>query len=228
MKTSEIRIFENPQFGKIRTAGTSDELAIQPREVTAVWAVESGLHGVSYAGSTRTGFFEVPGVTVKEPATPPVIVTTALPNGTVNTNYSKTLEVTGNTPITWSIESGTLPTGLSLNATTGVISGTPTAAGSSSFTVKATNDGGNGTKQLSITISAAPQVPQFVGLADEYQAGSPPVPLQAINIGTVQLTVFKVNGVTATEFNPSAAGVYLVEAFSADGTLRIWKYVKVK
>ena len=84
--------------------------------------------------------------------TAPTITTASLPNGTVGTAYSQTLTATGETPITWSIDSGTLPTGLSL-AGTGVISGTPTTAATSAFTVKAINAKGNNTKSLSITIA---------------------------------------------------------------------------
>jgi len=86
--------------------------------------------------------------------TTPTITTASLPNGTVGTAYSQTLAATGDTPITWTIDgTGTLPTGLSL-ATTGTISGTPTTAGASTFTVKATNAAGYDTKSLSITIAA--------------------------------------------------------------------------
>jgi len=89
--------------------------------------------------------------------TVPTITTTSLPNGKVNTTYSTTLSATGSTPITWSLQSGTLPTGLSLS-TAGVISGTPTAQGTSSFTVRATNAAGSATKVLSITITAPPKI----------------------------------------------------------------------
>jgi hypothetical protein len=65
----------------------------------------------------------------------PTITTTTLSNGTVGAAYSATLAATGDTPITWSIDSGTLPGGLSLNGTTGVISGIPTTAGTATFTV---------------------------------------------------------------------------------------------
>jgi formylglycine-generating enzyme required for sulfatase activity len=83
----------------------------------------------------------------------PKITTAALPNGPAGTAYSQTLTATGLVPITWSLDNGTtLPTGLSLEGTTGVISGTPTTAGTYSFTVKAANAEGNDTKQLSITI----------------------------------------------------------------------------
>ena len=57
------------------------------------------------------------------------ISTTSLPNGQVGVAYSATLTATGGTtPYAWSITSGVLPTGLSLNGSTGLISGTPSGA----------------------------------------------------------------------------------------------------
>ena len=73
---------------------------------------------------------------------------------TLDVGGSKTLTATGTAPITWSIDGG-LPAGLSLNADTGEISGTPTADGTAKFTVKATNSAGSNTKELSITIAKA-------------------------------------------------------------------------
>lgn len=91
---------------------------------------------------------------------PPRITTTSpLASGTVGTAYSSvTLAASGN-PTSWEITEGSLPAGLTLDENTGVISGTPTAQGTSNFTVTATNSGGSDSEQLSITINAQTNVP---------------------------------------------------------------------
>ena len=86
-------------------------------------------------------------------AAAPTITTDTLPNGKVGEAYSHTLTADGTTPITWSVSGGALPEGLTLNETTGEISGTPTAEGTAKFTVKAENSAGSDTKELSVTIT---------------------------------------------------------------------------
>ena len=81
----------------------------------------------------------------------PIITTTSLPNGVIGATYNAQLEATGTAPITWALASGVLPTGLTLS-TEGVISGTPTTTGTSTFTVQATNNIGSDTKELTIKI----------------------------------------------------------------------------
>ena len=72
--------------------------------------------------------------------TPLTINVPGLPYGVLNTSYSATLTaIGGNAPYMWSISSGGLPSWAMLNASTGVISGTPNATGTSNFTVKATD-----------------------------------------------------------------------------------------
>lgn len=67
----------------------------------------------------------------------PTILNSSLPQGSVSTAYSATLTASGGkAPYTWSLLQGSLPAGLSLDGGSGVISGTPTAPGTSSFTVQ--------------------------------------------------------------------------------------------
>jgi len=72
---------------------------------------------------------------------PLVIVTTGdLTRGTVGSGYSFTLQKLGGaSPYTWALASGALPAGLMLNASSGVVSGTPTEFGTFSFTVRLTD-----------------------------------------------------------------------------------------
>lgn len=87
-----------------------------------------------------------------------VINTESLPNALQNAEYSAALSATGAVggAITWSIASGGLPAGLTLIAATGVISGTPTAKGASTFTVTATEEGGGtAAKELTLTVASS-------------------------------------------------------------------------
>ncbi len=91
----------------------------------------------------------------------PSITTSSLPGGTKTGTYNQTLTGTnGTTPYTWSITTGTLPTGLSLNAATGAITGTvDPAATNQTFTVTLTDANGvTATKSLTITVNGLPSV----------------------------------------------------------------------
>ncbi|MEN3331351.1 MAG: hypothetical protein V7641_716 [Blastocatellia bacterium] len=87
------------------------------------------------------------------------VTTTSLANGTVSTAYTATLQANGGTPpYSWSLTSGALPAGLSLNANTGAITGTPTTAATANFTVQVQDSAApaaTATKALSITVNAA-------------------------------------------------------------------------
>lgn len=88
---------------------------------------------------------------------PLIVTTTLLPNGSLNVAYSATLLASGGTkPYSWSITAGSLPAGLSLDGSTGVISGTPTTSQKSTFTVQVADAATHAaTQQLSITIEPA-------------------------------------------------------------------------
>ncbi len=87
-----------------------------------------------------------------------VVTTSALTNASPNTNYAATLQATGGVaPLTWSLQSGSLPTGLSL-APSGAITGDPTVPGSFPFTVQVTDSstaqqGGTQTAQAQLTLT---------------------------------------------------------------------------
>jgi hypothetical protein len=81
------------------------------------------------------------------------ITSTSLPDGRVGTDYVTVIEVFDNGfAYSWSIISGNLPDGLSLNQYTGQIKGNPTAAGTYTFTVQIDDGIKKATKELSIRI----------------------------------------------------------------------------
>ena len=86
----------------------------------------------------------------------PSITTTSLAAATPGTAYSATMVETGGTsPYTWTVTPATLPAGLSLNSSTGVISGMPTGGGSGQFTFKVTDAAGESASSPAITFTVA-------------------------------------------------------------------------
>jgi hypothetical protein len=137
------------------TPSTAYQARVRYRDNTNLWSAWSATSSFSTLG---TG-----GTTLN-------ITTSSLPNGTVNTPYSQTVAVTGGTGgYNWSISAGSLPTGLNIAAGTGVISGTPTAVGTFSFTVRVQSGSLIDTQALSITISTTPPTggnPTFLFTSD--------------------------------------------------------------
>lgn len=100
-------------------------------------ATSAGLYNIVVYNTDGTNGTKPAGIRF-EPL--PVWVTSsgALPGATANAPYSTTVAATG-TGITYSVTSGSLPTGLSLNSSTGAITGTPTSASNFNFTISAIN-----------------------------------------------------------------------------------------
>ena len=92
------------------------------------------------------------------PAETVSITKLSLPSGTAGTNYNDafTANVSG---VTWSVSSGSLPAGLSLNSATGAISGTPTTAGTYTFIIKAAKGTASDTREYTMTVLSAEPVP---------------------------------------------------------------------
>jgi hypothetical protein len=155
----------------------------------------------------------------------PAITTTSLPSGTTGVTYGQTVTATGGTtPYAWSVSSGSLPAGLSIASSTGSVTGTPTAAGTSSFTVEVTDANSyTATKALSITIaSSSPpsgspilQPPSGYGLFGAYPgAGNTDPTVYEANVlgGTRQLAAWS-RYYEITQANvPSADDAALVAA----------------
>lgn len=91
----------------------------------------------------------------------PTITTSSLADGSTGSAYSQSVAATGGTgALTFTLDSGTLPAGLSL-ASNGAITGTPTASGSSTFTVKVTDGNGQSDTQaytVNITAPGGPSI----------------------------------------------------------------------
>jgi len=129
--------------------------------------------------------------TREQAPTPPAIVTDSLPNAGLGLAYSLTLEAEGRGPITWSIESGSLPDGLDLNPNTGLISGTPATAGTFPFVAEAQNEWGSATRALSLTVNSVP----FADVPDEAWHSEPIQFVYANNI---------MRGTHTGQFSPDA------------------------
>ncbi len=105
-------------------------------------------------------------------AVSPTINTTALETLTAGIAFSATLSVTGSATITFSVQSGTLPAGLSLNGTTGVISGTPSATGAYSFTIRAINAVGFDDQAFTGTVTGIAPTITTTSISSPYRAFS--------------------------------------------------------
>lgn len=160
-------------------------------------------------------------LTVKPPK--PVITSATTATGQINVAFSYQITAT-NSPTSYSASG--LPAGLSINTSTGLVSGTPTTTGTSNITVGATNTGGTGSATVAVTINLATPVITSaltatgqVGAAISYQitASNSPTSYSASNLPN-GLSLNSTSGVISG--TPAAAGTSSVTigATNAGGT----------
>ena len=141
----------------------------------------------------------------------PVIQTATLPAATVGTAYSQMLTATGAPTPTFAVTAGSLPAGLTLSAA-GVISGTPTAQGTATFTITATNVAGTDSRAFTLVIDPAAPVTVVPSI-------STPAALPAATVGTAYSQTLSATGTPAPTFAVTAGSLPAGLTLSASGLL---------
>jgi Putative Ig domain len=125
-----------------------------------------GCSGVSNGGSKSSSGGSAPQALA--------LATTSLPSGTLGAAYSVTLQASGGTsPYTWSVATGNLPTSVTVNAASGVVSGTPSQSGSFNVTIQVADSASHtASHAFSLTVAAAgAKLDQYGGRTDISCAG---------------------------------------------------------
>ena len=149
-RESVQRITPSGVITSFSTAGTGSALfGITSGPDGNMWFAGSDSDTIRYVG---TGLIPAPIAPAFTASTPPT-------SGTLGTAYGTyTFVATGNPTPAFTVATGSLPTGLSLSGTSGVLSGTPTTIGSFTFTVRASNGISPDAVSSSITITVAPSI----------------------------------------------------------------------
>jgi large repetitive protein len=136
----------------------------------------AGTFNFSLAATDQNGYRDTVSFTMIVVPALAITTATALPQGSASTAYEAQLAATGGTPpYAWSVlaEGGAPPAGVTLNTSTGRLSGTPSAAGSYSFSVRVTDSAGRtATKAFTMTVVPALAITTATALPDG-PAGAP-------------------------------------------------------
>ncbi|MBR1672594.1 MAG: putative Ig domain-containing protein [Fretibacterium sp.] len=166
------------------------------------------------------------------------ISTTSLPRGTLSEDYEAVLEATKDAEIsdsiTWSLKDGdSLPDGLELDKTTGKITGTPTAVGTTKFNAVATAGSHTASADLSITV-----LPAFAPLSITLTEGTDNVQTSTVAQATAAEALTALGGktlstlayadvsaldpATAIDFSGEAAGAAVAVSITPDGIAKVF------
>jgi len=157
-------------------SGSTDSVTFQIPASIGVSTPTS--YQVSVSGTNSTGNAFQSGNTAALTIDPALLIATGspLPAGKVDENYSQTIAATGGSgQYTWAVTVGTLPGGLTLNTATGLISGSPTTAGASHFTIQVT-DSNQATAAMPFALAITPPAlitavsPNFGNVGQSLQA----------------------------------------------------------
>ncbi len=158
---------------------------------------------------------------------PTITISPAPPNGQTGVAYSHTFTQTGafGGSASWSVSAGVLPPGLTLNASSGLLAGMPTATGVYSFTIKATDSFGcMGLQAYTVTITCGPVTITTASPLPNGQAGIPYSQTLAAS-GTIGALTWSGTAPAGLTLNangtitgtPNAVGVFTVNATVTDG-----------
>ncbi len=153
------------------------------------------------------------------------ITTTSAPFGVVGNAYSATLATTGGTaPLTWTLFTGVLPTGLFLNAGTGVVSGIPTADGNSTATFTARDSTGK-TASGSVLFAVHPRTDRVSvdsnGVTGNGASSAPSISGDGSLVALVSQSANFVTGVSGSQVYVHNRQTNQTELISRDSTLTV-------
>jgi hypothetical protein len=207
--------------------GTSNPYTVQTADLGTTLTVTVTAVSVANGNQTATSA----GVLI--PSAPVFTADTPTSTATVGQAYSYTYTATGMPAPTFALASGSFPAGVTLNATTGVLSGTPSATSLYTFTVSATNAGGtvvSGTSNITVTAgttpaftASSPALTATVGLAYTYTftASGTPAPVFSVSSGSAPpgLTLNPTTGVLAGVPTTPLTATFSVAATNAAGAV---------